>query len=121
MESRGGQEGLVSVPQVDTLSSETQSCGLLAHPYHPVKTALHFLLSAPSFSPCWVASQSQPGSILGTPWAACPCPMALPRGLGDALSLVAVRPPTAWLEHLSFFSLREDVMGVPTTRLRQRQ
>lgn len=70
MESRGGQEGLVSVPQVDTLSSETQSCGLLAHPYHPVKTALHFLLSAPSFSPCWVASQKpawfHPGHALGS-------------------------------------------------------
>lgn len=24
--------------------------------------------------------KSQPGSILGTPWAACPCPMALPPG-----------------------------------------
>lgn len=52
------RKGWPAWSQVDTLPSETQSCSdLLDHPNQHIKAGPRVLPSAPSFSPCWVASQ----------------------------------------------------------------
>ena len=93
-----------------------------AHEGSPVGPSISALLPSPRGG----IPSNQPDSILGMPWAACPCPgHPLPRVAG-MLPPGCLSPELLWglprpdSKHLGL-SPREDVMGVPTTSLRQRQ